>query len=98
MGLKGKYAVMPNGEGMLKAHITRLHKIIFELRGPLPELFPDASSNVAPRNFRMRRYWPWWSPILIAAGAVAALHGYYSYRLQLLTAEVLESLNHILQQ
>lgn len=98
LGLKGKYALESNGEQILKAHIDRLHKVIFKLRPPLPELFPDALSNVAPRNFRMRRFWPWWSPILFATGVIAAMYGYHSYRLHQLTAEVLESLNLILQQ
>ncbi|MFJ4344233.1 type IVB secretion system protein IcmH/DotU [Pseudomonas sp. NPDC089401] len=98
MGLKGKYALAPDGDTALQAHITRLHKSIRELRGPLPALFQDASNNVAPHKFRMRRSWPWWSPVLIAAGIIAALYGYYSWRLQLITGEVLDSLNRILQQ
>ncbi|MCE5980149.1 DotU family type IV/VI secretion system protein, partial [Pseudomonas sp. JR33AA] len=53
---------------------------------------------VAPRNFRMSRQWPWWSPLVISAIAMAVAYSIYSYRLHLITTEVLESLNGILQQ
>ncbi|WP_205299797.1 type IVB secretion system protein IcmH/DotU [Pantoea sp. Tr-811] len=97
MGLKGKYAVVPGGDKTLEAHIAELRTLISKQRGPLPELFPDALSNVAPRNFRMRRHWPWWSPLVLATGMITGMYAYYSYRLRLVTAEVLDSLNLILQ-
>ncbi|MDH0136763.1 DotU family type IV/VI secretion system protein, partial [Pseudomonas asiatica] len=51
------------------------------------------------RPHRMRRReWPWWSPLVISAIAMVCAYCYYSYRLSLITAEVLESLNGILQQ
>ncbi|WP_312154360.1 type IVB secretion system protein IcmH/DotU [Pseudomonas sp.] len=97
MGLMGKYAIDPKGDEAVQALIVKLHAIIRELRGPTPEFFADSSHNVAPRNFRMQRQWPWWSPLLISAMALAALYGFYSYRLQMITDEVLQSLNGILQ-
>ncbi|MFJ4154845.1 type IVB secretion system protein IcmH/DotU [Pseudomonas sp. NPDC089752] len=98
LGLKGKYAIAPKGEESLNALIHQLHGIIRELRGPTPEEVCDPYSNVAPSNFRMKRYWPWWSPLVISALAMAVAYSIYSYRLHLLTTEVLESLNLILQQ
>jgi type VI secretion system protein ImpK len=98
LGLKGKYALAPKGEETLNTLIHQLHGIIRELRGPTPAFIGDPYSNVAPRNYRMKRQWPWWSPLLICALAMAAAYGIYSYRLHLITTEVLESLNVILQQ
>ena len=98
LGLKGKYALAPKGEETLNNLIHQLHGIIRELRGPVPESVGDPYTNVAPRNFRMNRQWPWWSPLVISAIAMAVAYGIYSYRLHLITTEVLESLNGILQQ
>jgi len=98
LGLKGKYAISPKGEESLNALIHQLHEIIRELRGPAPEHVCDPYTNVAPRNFRMNRQWPWWSPLVISAFAMAVAYGIYSYRLHLITTEVLASLNGILQQ
>ncbi|AYN10005.1 type IVB secretion system protein IcmH/DotU [Pseudomonas sp. DCB_CB] len=98
LGLKGKYAIAPKGEESLNALIHQLHGVIRELRGPTPEEVCDPYTNVAPRNFRMSRIWPWWSPLVISAIAMAVAYGIYSYRLHLITTEVLESLNGILQQ
>ncbi|WDY59983.1 type IVB secretion system protein IcmH/DotU [Pseudomonas sp. PSKL.D1] len=97
LGLKGKYAIAPRGEETLNDLIRQLYQVISELRGPVPENVCDPYRNVAPRSLRMKRQWPWWSPLVISAVAMAAVYGYYSYRLHLITAEVVESLNSILQ-
>jgi type VI secretion system protein ImpK len=98
LGLKGKYGAVPNGDETINALIHQMHGVIRELRGPTPETVCDPYTNVAPRNFRMKRQWPWWSPLVISAVAMAVAYGIYSYRLHLITTEVLESLNVILQQ
>ncbi|MFJ4347722.1 type IVB secretion system protein IcmH/DotU [Pseudomonas sp. NPDC089401] len=98
LGLKGKYALAPKGEETLNTLIHQLHGIIRELRGPAPTTVCDPYTNVAPRNFRINRQWPWWSPLVISAIAMATAYGIYSYRLHLITSEVLQSLNGILQQ
>lgn len=98
LGLKGKYAIAPKGEESLNGLIHQLHGIIRQLRGPVPESVGDPYTNVAPRNFRMNRQLPWWSPLVISALAMVVAYGIYSYRLHLITTEVLESLNGILQQ
>lgn len=97
IGLKGKYAIEPKGDEAVQKIIVELHRLIRELRGPTPELFGDPLANVAPHNLRVKREWPWWSPLVISAAALAALYGYYTYRLQSITAEVVESLSRILQ-
>ncbi|MGJ7550718.1 type IVB secretion system protein IcmH/DotU [Pseudomonas alloputida] len=98
LGLKGKYGLAPKGDEAVNALLQQIHTLIREVRGPIPEQGCDPLSNVAPSDFRMHRQWPWWSPLLISAAAMAVVYGVYSYRLHLLTAEVLESLNGILQQ
>jgi type VI secretion system protein ImpK len=96
VGLKGKYGIQPKGDEALQALIVKLHRLIRELRGPAPERLSAPLNNVAPRNFRMNRQWPWWSPLLATAVALAALYGMYSYRLHLITTEVLQSLDGVL--
>ncbi|MNO88301.1 hypothetical protein D3C76_797430 [compost metagenome] len=98
LGLKGKYALDPKGDEIINALISRMHKVIRELRGPAPEFLGDPYTNVVHRPHRMRWEWPWWSPLVISAIAMLCAYSYYSYRLDLLTAEVLESLERILQQ
>ena len=85
--------------GALSALISRMHKVIRQLRGPTPDTVSDPYSNVVHCPHRMRRWqWPWWTPLVISVIAMVCAYSYYSYRLDLLTAEVLESLNAILQQ
>lgn len=99
LGLKGKYAIEPKGDETLEALIKELYGIIRELRGPVPEDVCDPYTNVVACPYRKPRNWlPWWSPLAISALAMVAAYNYYSYRLSLLTAEVLESLDLILQQ
>lgn len=98
LGLKGKYAIAPKGEASLNTLIHQLHGLIRALRGPTPETVCDPYTNVAPRNFRMNRQWPWWSPLALSALVMAVAYSIYSYRLNLITTEVLASLNGILQQ
>lgn len=97
VGLKGKYGIQPKGDEGLQALIVKLHRLIRELRGPVPEQLSAPLNNVVPRNFRLNRQWPWWSPLLATAVALAALYGLYSYRLHVVTAEVLRSLDGVLQ-
>ncbi len=98
MGLKGKYGIVSNGDEAIQKLIVELHDVIRELRGPLPEHIGNPLANVAPHNFRMRHIWPWWSPLVVSALAMSVMYSIYSYQLHLITTEVLESLNSILQQ
>ncbi|QHB28208.1 hypothetical protein TCK1_2862 [Pseudomonas monteilii] len=73
--------------------------ICLGLRGPIPEDVCDPYTNVVHRPYRGRRWeWPWWSPLVLSAIAMVCAYSYYSYRLDLITAEVLQSLDAILQQ
>jgi len=98
LGLKGKYGLAPKGDEAVNALLQQIYTLIREVRGTVPEQVCEPLANVAPSHFRMRRQWPWWSPLLISVVAMAVVYGIYSYRLHLLTTEVLESLNGILQQ
>lgn len=97
LGLKGKYAVQDKGDEDVQKIITRLHRIIRELRGPTPDRLTDPLKNVAPRNYRIKRQWPWWSPWLIASALLVAIYTAYSLRLNAITQEVLQSLDNILK-
>ncbi len=99
LGLRGKHALDPKCEDIINALISRMHTVIRELRGPMPQEVCDPYTNVVHCPHRPRRWeWPWWSPLVISAVAMVCAYSYYSYRLDLLTAEVLESLDAILQQ
>ncbi|WEK28723.1 MAG: type IVB secretion system protein IcmH/DotU [Candidatus Pseudomonas phytovorans] len=99
LGLRGKHALDPKCDEIINALISRMHKVIRELRGPTPEELCDPYTNVVHCPHRPRRWeWPWWSPLVISAVAMVCAYSYYSYRLDLITAEVIESLNAILQQ
>jgi len=97
IGLKGKYGIQPKGDEALQGIIVKLHRIIRDLRGPTPEQLSDPLTNVAPRNYRMNRQWPWWSPLVVTAVALVLMYGFFNYRLHLITTEVLRSLNGVLQ-
>lgn len=97
LGLKGKYGIAPKGDEALQALTGKLYQVIRELRGPLPERLCEPLGDVAPSNYRMNRQWPWWSPLAIGVALMTAAYGVYSYRLHRMTAEVLHSLNGVLQ-
>lgn len=97
LGLKGKYAVHDKGDEQLQKIITRLQRIIRDLRGPTPQQLTDPLANVAPRNFRLRRQWPWWSPWVIASTLLAGIYAIYALRLNAVTQQVLQSLDNILR-
>jgi len=50
LGLQGKYALDPKGDEILSALISRMHKVIRQLRGPTPQTVSDpiATSSIAP--------------------------------------------------
>ncbi|MBC3409953.1 DotU family type IV/VI secretion system protein [Pseudomonas sp. SWRI51] len=96
LGLKGKYAIAPRGDEALNALIRKVYSVIRELRGPVPLEVCTPLAHVAKRNFRMARKWPWWSPLTLSVGVMGVAYSIYSYRLQLITAEVLQSLENLL--
>lgn len=98
LGLKGKYGIAPKGDEALNSLIRKVYAVIREVRGPVQARSHDPLVNVAPRHFRMSGGWPWWSPLVISAMAMTVAYGLYHYRLHLITTEVLQSLNSILQQ
>jgi type VI secretion system protein ImpK len=97
LGLKGKYAIQAKGDEELQKIITRLHRILRELRGPAPERLTEPLDNVAPRHYRINRQWPWWAPWTIAAGLLVAIYTFYTLRLNAITEQVLHSLDSILK-
>ncbi|MCU1726893.1 type IVB secretion system protein IcmH/DotU [Pseudomonas sp. 7P_10.2_Bac1] len=96
MGLKGKYALQPNGDAERQKIITKLHRTLRELRGPAPERLTDPLSNVAPRHYRVNQQWPWWTPWAAVTAVLMAAYTVYAVRLNTITQEVLHALNGIL--
>ena len=97
LGLKGKYALQADGDAAVQKIIEKLYEVIRGQRGDPPEFLTDPLTNVAPRNYRIKRQWPWWSPWIVAFAVMAGAYGVYSWRLNKLTQEVLQSLDAILR-
>lgn len=97
LGFKGKYSVQFNGGEELQAIITKLHRVLRDLRGEAPETLTNAETNVASRDYRVGRQWPMWSPWAAAAVLLVVLFAVYALRLQTTTHQVLQSLEGILK-
>lgn len=98
MGFKGRYGVQINSGDELQAIITKLHKSLRQMRGDTPEGLTNARANVAPRNTKVGRQWPWWTPWAIGALVLVVAYLLYSLILGGTANEVLHSLDQILQQ
>ena len=97
LGFKGKYSVQFSGNEELQIIISKLHRVLRELRGETPERLTDALSNVASRHYRVGRQWPWWTPWAVAGLVLVVAFVIYSLRLELTTRQVLQSLDSILK-
>nr|WP_314569538.1 type IVB secretion system protein IcmH/DotU [uncultured Pseudomonas sp.] len=95
-GLKGKYGAHSKGDEEIEKIITQLHGLLRPLRGETPKRLTDPLANVAPRNYRIKRAWPLWTPWAMAAVVLTVAYTIYSMRLNAITQEVLASLNKIL--
>lgn len=96
MGLKGKYAVQIQGNEARQKIIIKLHRALRDVRGEAPERLTEPLSNVAPRNYRVNRQWPWWSPWAVTSVLLLGAYALYALRLNSMTQQVLRSLEHIL--
>ncbi len=97
MGLKGKYGIQAKGDEELQKIIVKLHRVLRDLRGETPERLTDALTNVAPRNYRVNRQWPRWTPWAVATAVLLAAYTIYAVRLNSITQQVLISLDGILK-
>ncbi|WRH90143.1 type IVB secretion system protein IcmH/DotU [Pseudomonas fluorescens] len=95
-GLKGKYGNQAKGDDEIQKIINQLHSLLRPLRGETPQRLTDPLSNVAPRNYRIKRAWPLWTPWALAAAVLTCAYTAYSIRLNAITQEVLVSLERIL--
>jgi len=96
-GLKGKYGAHTNGDDEVQKIITQLHGLLRPLRGETPNRLTNPLANVAPRNYRIKRTWPLWTPWALAAVVLATAYTIYTLRLNAITQEVLASLDKILK-
>ncbi|MGH8386684.1 MAG: type IVB secretion system protein IcmH/DotU [Pseudomonas sp.] len=95
-GLKGKYGTHAKGDDEIQKTINQLHGLLRPLRGETPERLTDPLTNVAPRNYRIKRAWPLWTPWALAAVVLAGAYATYSIRLNTITQQVLASLERVL--
>ncbi|WP_411389236.1 type IVB secretion system protein IcmH/DotU [Pseudomonas sp. MPB23] len=95
-GLKGKYGAHIKGDDEIQKVINQLHSVLRPLRGETPKRLTDPLANVAPRNYRIKRAWPLWTPWALAAVVLTVAYTIYSIRLNAITQEVLVSLERIL--
>lgn len=96
-GLKGKYGNQAKGDDEVQKIIAHLHGILRPLRGETPKRLTDPLTNVAARNYRIKRAWPLWVPWALTAAVLATAYTIYSLRLNAITQEVLVSLERILK-
>ncbi|WP_419183315.1 type IVB secretion system protein IcmH/DotU [Pseudomonas moraviensis] len=95
-GLKGKYGAHAKGDDEIQKIIEQLHGLLRPLRGETPARLTDPLKNVAPRNYRIKRTWPLWTPWAMAAVVLTVAYTIYTIRLNAITEEVLVSLERIL--
>ncbi len=96
-GLKGKYGAHANGDEEVQKIINQLHGLLRPLRGETPKRLTNPLTNVAPRNYRIKRTWPLWTPWALAAVVLVTAYTIYTLRLNAITQEVLASLDKILK-
>ena len=96
-GLKGKYGAHARGDYEIQKIISQLHGLLRPLRGETPKRLTDPLTNVAPRNYRIKRTWPLWTPWALAAVVLTVAYTIYTIRLNAITKEVLASLDKILK-
>ncbi|MBV4481527.1 type IVB secretion system protein IcmH/DotU [Pseudomonas khavaziana] len=95
-GLKGKYGAHIKGDDEIQKIIDQLHGLLRPLRGETPKRLTDPLKNVAPRNYRIKRAWPLWTPWAMAAVVLTVAYTIYSIRLNAITQQVLVSLERVL--
>ena len=95
-GLKRKYGAHDNSDDEVQKIITQLHALLRPLRGETPKHLTDPLTNVVPRNYRLKRAWPLWTPWTMAAVVLTAAYTIYSIRLNTIIQQVLLSLERIL--
>ena len=96
-GLRGKYGTHPKGDDEIQQIINQLHGLLRPLRGETPKRLTDPLRNVAPRNYRIKRSLPLWTPWVLAVVVLACAYTIYSIRLDAITQEVLVSLDRLLK-
>lgn len=95
-GLKGKYGAHTKGDDEIQKIITQLHALLRPLRGETPKHLTDPLANVAPRNYRIKRAWPLWTPWALTAVVLTVAYMIYTIRLNTITQQVLVSLERVL--
>ncbi len=95
-GLKGKYGAHAKGDDEIQKIIKQLHGVLRPLRGETPKRLTNPLANVAPRNYRIKRALPLWTPLALAAVVLVTTYTIYSMRLNSITQEVLASLERVL--
>lgn len=96
LGFEGKYGQQHDSEEVLNGLIVKLHRILREQRGDVPERLFD-EPEVVSRRYRLARQWPLWTPWAIAAVVLLGVFLYFSISLENSTEQVLQSLDFILK-
>lgn len=98
LGFKGRYGVQVNNSDELQNIITKLHKLLRQMRGETPEWINQAYNNVVSSRIRIGSQWPWWSPWAIAAVVLIVTFALYVLFLNETTSAVLNSLDELLKR
>ena len=90
------YGAHAKGDEEIQKIIDQLHGLLRPLRGETPKRLTDPLTNAAPRNYRIKRAWPLWTPWAMAAVVLTVAYTIYSIRLNTITQQVLVSLERVL--
>lgn len=98
LGFKGRYGVQVNRSDELQQIITKLHKLLRQMRGETPEWINQAYQNVVTSRIKIGSQWPWWSPWAITAIVLIVSFILYAIFLNETTSTVLSSLDELLKR
>ena len=81
LGFEGRYHVMHNGQSRLDALLGTVHALLEKLRGPVPDRLVNPDPNIHETAQRMRRQFPIWGILAIAAILLVGVHLVFDARL-----------------
>jgi len=98
LGFKGRYGVQINSNDDLQNIISKLHKMLRQMRGETPEWINEAYKNISRSKIKVGNLWPWWTPWAVTAILLVVAYILYSIILGGTSNEVLRSLDELLRR
>ncbi len=96
LGFRGKYGVQFEGDAERQTIIKKLHHVLRQLRGEAPDELIDRTANVSSRKYQLNDGFPLWGIWAIAGVVSIVAFSLYQYRLNLITENVIQTLQTLL--